>query len=362
MATPINLNKKLQPNDSQNYYFRINLTIGQLNSISKSFQLLTPPAAPLMNRVGSDFTYKIIASAGDTYDRSITWQFDRFIVRKSSDQPNNPDAPNTNKFLQIRIPISGNDDFEVLKRKTQIKFNTNGSFHLDGIHDFIGEIFNKKLSIDKNFWIVSIQLLKKNNNNPWDMDSGGGPLGKKPINKSYEITGVNRSIILEREGEYSNNIFYISVQPSITNNLIKKIAFENNNIKIGSVHDILVFTYKQYGGTLNSKIKMKYLTDSAKANPDNDKDPNVKEGLKNILTYEDAKKYNLDGDKQKNNFKVKFDPKNGKKVIIYATIIRYVYKINPENPTGSPEWIGEWLQINTQDEPIWGRAVVSGEN
>lgn len=362
MATPINLNKKLQPNDNQNYFFRINLSIGQLNSISKSFQLITPPTAHLMSRVGSDFTYKIIASAGDTYDRSITWEFDRFIVRKSSDLPTNPEAPNTNKYLQIRIPISNNDDFEVLKRKTQIKFNTNGSYHLDGIHNFIGEIFSKKISVDKNFWIISFQLLKKGGDDPWTQPSGGGPLGKKTINKSYDVTGINRSIVLEREGEYSNNIFYISMQPTITNNLIKKIAYDNNSTKTGSVHDILVFTYKQYDKTLNSKVKMKYLTDSPKADPRDNKDPNVQENVKNILTYENAKKYNLEDGKQRNNFKIKFDPKNGKKVIIYATIIRYVYKINPERPTDPPQWIGEWLQTNVQDEPIWGRAIVSGEN
>jgi hypothetical protein len=71
------------------------------------------------------------------------------------------------------------------------------------------------------------------------------------------------------------------------------------------------------------------------------------------LSFSKAKDLYLKNDKQILNFTKRYDPKDGKKFIVHATIVRYIRKSD-----GS--WEGSWLQVNNNEEPIWARAVVEG--
>lgn len=353
MATPINLDKKIQPGEDKQYQFRINLTIGELNAVSNVFTLNSIKAAPRMSKIDSNFNYDIVIRNGDTLSTSRNWYFDRFQVRKSSEVPGENESV---KYLQIRIPVLLNLNFEFLKKNADIKFQTSTSNQLNGIDNFPGKIFSVRESIDKNSWIVSIQLLKRGDQNPWNqMNSSGKTLNELKLNTGINLIGTDKLIVMENERVATKNTFEISMAQSIVDTLIKKISVDNNkNTRQGSVQDIIVYAYEQYDGSRNSKVKRKYLTNGTTANPDSDGDPNVTNDP-NELSYEDIKKYNLlNNGEQKSNFEVKFNPRKGKKVIIYATIIRYAYASDLK---GSSQWVGEWLQTNQDDQPIWARAV-----
>lgn len=321
MATPLILENQLSPN--KEYVFRINLNLGGEAVFSRNITFKAPPAVFLMSRLGSNFTYKILREAGEKVPSTKTWSADRFKkVRVSGSE-----------CLQLRL-VNDDDGYQELSVGTKIKFQTQSSGFLSGLHNTEAPIVSRTRN-NENRVIVVLKISKAR----WDAIN-------RNINVGQDLSvPANNQISLTTNRVVKKNQVSVGVDKSIVDGLIK----------INNVHDILVFSYRQYDGALNSKAKRYYLQDVPQKN-------DTYLVRNNALSYSLAKQLFFNNNKQKYNFSnVRFDPKNGKKFIIYATVVRYVKiadswvpieREDSELPTG-------WLQLNDDNEPIWGRAVVS---
>ena len=321
MATPLILENQLSPN--KEYVFRINLNLGGEAVFSRNITFKAPPAVFLMSRLGSNFTYKILREAGEKVPSTKTWSADRFKKVKVSGS----------ECLQLRL-VNDDDGYQELSVGTKIKFQTQSSGFLSGLHNTEAPIVSRTRN-NENRVIVVLKISKAR----WDAIN-------RNINVGQDLSvPANNQISLTTNRVVKKNQVSVGVDKSIVDGLIK----------INNVHDILVFSYRQYDGALNSKAKRYYLQDVPQKN-------DTYLVRNNALSYSLAKQLFFNNNKQKYNFSnVRFDPKNGKKFIIYATVVRYVKiadswvpieREDSELPTG-------WLQLNDDNEPIWGRAVVS---
>lgn len=321
MATPLILDKQLSPN--KEYVFRINLNLGGESVFSRNITFKSPPAVFLMSRLGSNFTYKILREAGEKVPSTKTWSADRFKkIRVSGSE-----------CLQLRL-VNNDDGYQELSVGTKIKFQTQSSGFLSGLHNTEAAVVSRTRN-NENRVLVVLKISKAR----WDAIN-------RDINVGQDLSvPSNNQISLTTNRVVKKNQVSVSVDKSIVDGLVK----------INNVHDILVFSYRQYDGSLNSKAKRYYLQDVPQKN-------DTYLVRNNALSYSLAKQLFFKNNKQKYNFSsIRFDPKNGKKFIIYATVVRYVKiqdswipieREDAELPTG-------WLQLNNDNEPVWGRAVVS---
>jgi hypothetical protein len=321
MATSLILDKQLSP--GKEYIFRINLNLGGEAVFSRNITFKAPPAVFLMSRLGSNFTYKILREAGEKVPSTKTWSADRFKkVRVSGSE-----------CLQLRL-VDDDDGYQELLQGTKVKFQTQNSGFLSGLHDTEAAIVSRTRN-NENRVIVVLKITKAR----WDAIN-------RDINVGQDLSvPANNRISLTTNRVVKKNQVGVGVDKSIVDGLIK----------INNVHDILVFSYRQYDGSLNSKAKRYYLQDVPEKN-------NTYLVRNNALSYSLAKQLFFNNNKQKYNFSnVRFDPKNGKKFIIYATVVRYVKVADEWIPIEreDKELPFGWLQLNSDNEPIWGRAVVA---
>jgi len=321
MATPLILDKQLSPN--KEYIFRINLNLGGEAVFSRNITFKAPPAVFLMSRLGSNFTYKILRESGEKVPSTKTWSADRFKkVRVSGSE-----------CLQLRL-VNDDDGYQELSVGTKIKFQTQNSGFLSGLHNTEAAIVSRTKN-NENRVLLTVKITKAR----WDAIN-------RPIDVGQDLSNPsNNQVSLTTNRVVKKNQVSVNVDKSIVDGLVK----------INNVHDILVFSYRQYDGPLNSKAKRYYLQEI----PEKSETYLVRN---NALSYSLAKQLFFSNNKQKYNFSnIRFDPKSGKKFIIYATVVRYVRvgdswipleREDAELPTG-------WLQLNDDNEPIWGRAVVA---
>jgi len=313
MAYPLILEKELSPDKIVK--FVINVSLGDIEVDSRVFNLPVPPAAPLMSRIGKDFTYKILVEEGEKVTNSKSWKIERYQKVKIGSS------------FCIKLRLQEDDNYQDLnkKDKPKVTFNTSGSTFLSVLNNQKGT-FVEKTKNNAGDVFVTFQITQSQ----WNSISTAKDVGQSVNPDTHRITLQSTSIAKKTS-------FRITTS---------KDNIGNKLIRIGNVHDILVFSYRQYNGELNSKVKRKYL--GADGVVQNDEVDNSK-----TLSYSKAKDLYLNNDKQILNFTKKYDPKDGKKFIVYASIVRYIRKSD-----GS--WDGEWLQVNNNDEPIWARAVVEG--
>ena len=313
MAYPLILEKELSPDKIVK--FVINVSLGDIEVDSRVFNLPVPTAAPLMSRIGKDFTYKILVEEGEKVTNSKSWKIERYQKVKIGSS------------FCIKLRLQEDDNYQDLnkKDKPKVTFNTSGSTFLSVLNNQKGT-FVEKTKNNAGDVFVTFQITQSQ----WNSISTAKDVGQSVNPDTHRITLQSTSIAKKTS-------FRITTS---------KDNIGNKLIRIGNVHDILVFSYRQYNGELNSKVKRKYL--GADGVVQNDEVDNSK-----TLSYSKAKDLYLNNDKQILNFTKKYDPKDGKKFIVYASIVRYIRKSD-----GS--WDGEWLQVNNNDEPIWARAVVEG--
>ncbi len=313
MAYPLILEKDLSPDKIVK--FVINVSLGDIEVDSRVFNLPVPTAAPLMSRIGKDFTYKILVEEGEKVTNSKSWKIERYQKVKIG----------SSFCIKLRLQEDNNYQDLNKKDKPKVTFNTSGSTFLSVLNNqertFVEKTKNNAGEVFVTFQITQSQ---------WNSISTAKDVGQSVNPDTHRITLQSTSIAKKTS-------FRIT---------ISKDNIGNKLIRIGNVHDILVFSYRQYNGELNSKVKRKYL--GVDGVVQNDEVDNSK-----TLSYSKAKDLYLNNDKQILNFTKKYDPKDGKKFIVYASIVRYIRKSD-----GS--WDGEWLQVNNNDEPIWARAVVEG--
>jgi hypothetical protein len=313
MAYPLILEKELSPDKIVK--FVINVSLGDIEVDSRVFNLPVPTAAPLMSRIGKDFTYKILVEEGEKVTNSKSWKIERYQKVKIG----------SSFCIKLRLQEDNNYQDLNKKDKPKVTFNTSGSTFLSVLNNqertFVEKTKNNAGDVFVTFQITQSQ---------WNSISTAKDVGQSVNPDTHRITLQSTSIAKKTSFRIT------TIKYNIGNKLIR----------IGNVHDILVFSYRQYNGELNSKVKRKYL--GADGVVQNDEVDNSK-----TLSYSKAKDLYLNNDKQILNFTKRYDPKDGKKFIVYASIVRYIRKSD-----GS--WGGEWLQVNNNDEPIWARAVVEG--
>ena len=313
MAYPLILEKELSPDKIVK--FVINVFLGDIEVDSRVFNLPVPTAAPLMSRIGKDFTYKILVEEGEKVTNSKSWKIERYQKVKIG----------SSFCIKLRLQEDNNYQDLNKKDKPKVTFNTSGSTFLSVLNNQKGT-FVEKTKNNAGDVFVTFQITQSQ----WNSISTAKDVGQSVNPDTHRITLESTSIAKKTS-------FRITTS---------KDNIGNKLIRIGNVHDILVFSYRQYNGELNSKVKRKYL--GADGVVQNDEVDNSK-----TLSYSKAKDLYLNNDKQILNFTKRYDPKDGKKFIVYASIVRYIRKSD-----GS--WDGEWLQVNNNDEPIWARAVVEG--
>lgn len=316
MATPLIINRELSPDKEIN--FVINVSLGDVNLSSRVLNFKTPNAAPLLSKLGKDFTYKILTDAGDVVTRSKTWKIERFQKIKIG----------TSFCIKLRLQDDDGGYQELNKKdKPKVTFSTAGSPYLAPLNNQKATLVDKTRNNSGDIF-VTFQITQSQ----WNAIN-------KPINEGQAVAPNSHSISLETKTVSKQTTFKVTVNKE---NVGDKL------IRINNVHDILVFSYRQYDGDLNSKVKRKYI--GVDGNIENDEVKNNE-----TLSYNKAKDLYLRNNKQILNFTKKYDPKDGRKFIAYASIVRYTQ-------LASGEWTGEWLQINTNDEPIWARAIVEASN
>lgn len=101
----------------------------------------------------------------------------------------------------------------------------------------------------------------------------------------------------------------------------------------GDVEDIIIFAYKQFDGENKSSIKYKLMSNDEIIDF---KTPPERSSVSQYRGVRSASKL------------FTLNDQNGSKIICYITVARYTY-------TGS-QWVGEWLQVNSSGNVIWGRA------
>ena len=329
MPTPLILERQLSPSNigekNNEYSFRITMQLGGESVYSRAFTFKTPAAVWLMSRLGKNFTYNILRSAGEKVPSTETWNADRFKkVRISGSE-----------CLELRLSQK-DEGFKELSVGTKVKFQTSSSNFLSGLHNDEAAIVRRTFN-NENRFIVTLKIPKAK----WDAIN-------RPIDTGQDLSvPANNRISLTTNTVVKKNQVSVKMDKSVIDGLVK----------VGDVHDILVFTFRQYDGALNSKAKMYYLQDVPQKN-------NQYLVKAEPLSYNEAKQLFFNNNKQRSNFTtVRFDPKQGKKFIIYATVVRYIKSGNswsplPRTEDGVPNG---WLQLNTENEPIWGRAVVEGD-
>jgi hypothetical protein len=321
MPTPLIIDKQLSP--GKEYTFRVTLNLGGETVVSRNITFKAPPATFLMSRLGSNFTYKILRESGEKVPSTKTWSADRFKKLRVGGS----------ECIQLRL-VNDDDGYQELSSGTKIKFQTQGSNFLSGLHNTEAPIVSRERN-NENRVLVTIKITKAR----WDDIN-------RPIDVGQDLSvPANNRISLTTTRVVKKNQVSVNVEKSVVDGLVK----------IGNVHDILVFSYRQYDGPLNSKAKRYYLREV----PEKSDTYLVKA---NALSYSLANQLFINNKKQKYNFSdIRFDPKNGKKFIIYATVVRYIkvgsdwVPINREDQ----ELPNGWLQLNEDNEPIWGRAVVA---
>lgn len=100
----------------------------------------------------------------------------------------------------------------------------------------------------------------------------------------------------------------------------------------GMVEDIPVYAFKRFEGNNNASIKRKLMNNGDEINE------KVPPNRSDVLDFRGKKSYSR-----------LFDINKEKKFIFYVAIARYIYD--------GKEWTKQWVQTDSSDKVIWGRAL-----
>jgi hypothetical protein len=106
--------------------------------------------------------------------------------------------------------------------------------------------------------------------------------------------------------------------------------------KEGMVEDIPVYAFKRFSGSNNASIKRKLMNDGSEINE------KVPPDRSDVLDFIGKKSYSR-----------LFEINNEKNFIFYVAIARYIYDGN--------QWTKQWVQTDSSDRVIWGRALESNK-
>lgn len=233
-----------------------------------------------------------------------------------------------NYRLRLRVPsttaININDIVGIIAPATSPLYAMSGSgslkrFKVVNKTQAAANIFYIDLRIDKNEYdSITPNVVDRNGN----LNGSGNHF-------LVRIIGLNQKIR-----------YAISVDETFSSRLVNK----------GNVRDVLVFAYKQYGETLTTEDKLKYMTTPSF--------PGDFPVLKNPPSWEFIQQYLKNGE-QINQFGQTFDIGEKNNFAFFVTAVRYTSEQVYNDITDEIDtvWTGDWLQANTEGQPRWGRAL-----
>lgn len=272
---------------------------GYPDKLIRYFKLKVPKAVPIINTV--DIKLKKGNVTEDYLVSNYQIGFSEYrVVTSTIGGP----------YYQLKLKLGSAKRRKSLKEKDTVQINSDTLTNLTGNYKIIQAKDNN--TNDRILW------LKIPSTDTTPANSGSGlSLG---TNKVVEV----ESLVLMQK-------YTVTVpKKDIFDNLIKEISTPVPTE--GNVHDVLIFSYRQFDGRNIAGANKKLMIDDTDVN--NETPPSYADidGYKNVRSYE-------------KNFVLQ----DGENVICYVAIARYIYK--------NDEWVGSWLQLNQKNRPIWARAA-----
>lgn len=345
MAIPIILDKRIEPGEKVKFSVRIELGDNILESSVLEFT--APVAMDSMKRIEDEnFTATLTKEAGGTNDNNNSWQISEW--RRFAFEQGNKKEP------ALRIKLVQTNNYEGLQLKKPVKFVTSTSGDLKILNGKQKNVIEVGPPDRTKTQLVLVKLTvaewnsmpgkKWNNQNP-----KSDPLPFTVLSTSpRRIEGV--------KSKQKKHVIRLSLNSNLSQSLINQ----------ETVRDIIVYAFSQFDPKSKKVPPRYYIERKSDGTVKTDTDLEVKNSP---LSYNKAVELFLNNNKQKFSYaSLKFDPKEGSRVVFFATVIRYVrgrggvwkamdqVDITSDNdgPTKLPRG---WLQLNESNKPIWARAL-----
>lgn len=289
----ISIDKPLAPGQKAN--FTIDMTFYGYSK-TMEFTIEVPNAAPLLSRVDN-----IVLESKEGPPRDKTkgnYGFSRYEVKSN--------IANTT-FYRLLIKMNNAKIANELQPETKINFRSNDP---------------KLAQLNNNDY----EIIKDNNSN-----------------RRYVMLKVNRThrptqnianasgSLQEITGTIKTRRYTVTIPNKVFNGLISE-RIPGRVAKEGMMEDIPVYAFKRFKDTNKASIKRKLMTNGSEINEKIPPDRN------DVLDFRGKKSYsNL------------FDLGEENKFIFYVAIARYIYD--------GEKWTKQWVQTDSSDNVIWGKAV-----
>lgn len=344
MGIPLILDKKIQPNEKVS--FIVELSLGETTVQSPIISFTAPSAIDSMKLIESEnFTATIKQEAGSSQTRNKSWQFNRY--KKIAIKEGNNNVPG------IIVRLVKAEDYKGLKKGEGAKFITSGD--LSTLNNVSRNIKEREKD-SKDFIYISFKITAVQ----WNAIPGPKWNAKKPPATSWvNVTAAQNSLRVELKTNQKNNVIELNMNSTLVENLINQTT----------VRDIIVYTFSQFNPSSSSVPDRYYI--ERNSNGTVKKNNDLKVGSR-PLGYKRANDLFINAGKQKFKYSsLKFDPKDGSRLVFFATVVRYLRNSNgtwfpasqkditddSEIPEGSKEPPPGWLQLNESNKPVWARAV-----
>lgn len=285
--------------DKVNFYIEAEFFDDNVTSPILSFQ--TPKAAPLMHKVPI-FVQSRSAPWESIVSDTKEVNFRKFVKRDLD-----------SNYYMLVLTIGDQEDRGQVSKDDYVRLVSDDPELSDLNGDRFKVLFSDLTSTKKTYQVK----LRVGNSKTLNVDSG--------------FVTPETSYLNVEEGRIKRQNFTISVpQDTVFNNLVS-VRYPETGTLESSVRDVLIFAYKQYE-TNAGAIPKKLMSNDAEVTSDPPPDwSDVKDEFFGKLSY--SKTFSVRG---ATNF------------IFYVAIARYIYK--------DGKWTGRWLQKNSNNNPIWGRA------
>ena len=158
------------------------------------------------------------------------------------------------------------------------------------------------------------------------------------VSNSFQPTqasGNASGSLQEITGSIKTRKYTVSIPKEVLDGLVTELL--PGPKRGGMMEDIPIFAYKRFKGNNSAGVKRKLMVND---NEVNDKNPPDRE---TVIKYRGQKSYSSN-----------FDINDKENFIFYVAIARYIYD--------GDTWKKEWVQTNSSDEAIWGKAKEGGKN
>lgn len=289
----ISIDKPLAPGQKAN--FTIDMTFYGYSK-TMEFTIEVPNAAPLLSRVDN---IVLENKAGPPKEKTKgNYGFSRYEVKSN--------ISNTT-FYRLLIKLNNSKIANQLQPGDKINFISS----------------DPKLAALNN---KNYEIIKDSNSNPryvmLKVDRSDRPT-QNLANASGSLQEITGTIKTRR--------YTITIPNKVFNGLISE-RIPGKAAKEGMVEDITIYAFKRFKDTNKASIKRKLMTTGSEINEKTPPDRS------DVLDFRGKKSYSR-----------LFDLDEENKFIFYVAIARYIYD--------GEKWTKQWVQTDSSDRVIWGKAV-----